>query len=167
MEASPMSPDKTDYCPPPTPSEIITEARQWLRTPYQHQAMLKGVGCDCVGLVTGVGLATRATLITRQQIKAYSGYGRLPNPRTMHHILKTHLKPLPEDSVQVGDIAWIQWRQGLPMHLVIIAELDNGQRTIIHSTAEVGRVVEHSLTPAWNDRIVSFWRYPEVTQWQQ
>ena len=33
---------------------ILSEARQWLGTPYRHQASLKGVGCDCLGLVRGV-----------------------------------------------------------------------------------------------------------------
>lgn len=162
-----MCPDKTSCSPRPTPSSVIEEAMQWLDTPYKHQAMLKGVGCDCVGLITGVGLATGATLITRQQIRAYGGYGRLPNPRAMQQILETYLKPAREDDVQQGDIVWLQWRQGLPMHLALIGEKSNGQRTLIHSTAEVGRVVEHTLTPAWNERIVSFWRYPEVDPWLQ
>ena len=40
---------------------ILTEARDWIGTPYQHQASLKGAGCDCLGLVRGVWRArTRA-----------------------------------------------------------------------------------------------------------
>ena len=33
---------------------ILTEARSWIGTPYQHQASAKGAGCDCLGLVRGV-----------------------------------------------------------------------------------------------------------------
>ncbi|PHY12916.1 peptidase P60 [Caulobacter sp. B11] len=33
---------------------IVSEALTWLGTPYRHQASLKGVGCDCLGLVRGV-----------------------------------------------------------------------------------------------------------------
>ena len=33
---------------------ITVLARGWLGTPYQHQASLKGVGCDCLGLVRGL-----------------------------------------------------------------------------------------------------------------
>ncbi|MEL6201391.1 MAG: NlpC/P60 family protein [Pseudomonadota bacterium] len=29
-------------------------ARQWINTPYRHQACRRGVGVDCVGLVAGV-----------------------------------------------------------------------------------------------------------------
>jgi len=34
--------------------DIVASARQWLGTPYRHQASLRGVGCDCLGLVRGV-----------------------------------------------------------------------------------------------------------------
>jgi hypothetical protein len=33
---------------------IVAETRAWIGTPYRHQASLKGVGCDCLGLVRGV-----------------------------------------------------------------------------------------------------------------
>jgi cell wall-associated NlpC family hydrolase len=35
-------------------TKIITEAREWLHTPFKHQAKLKNIGCDCIGLVAGV-----------------------------------------------------------------------------------------------------------------
>jgi cell wall-associated NlpC family hydrolase len=35
-------------------TDIVAVARSWLGTPYHHQATLKGVGCDCLGLVRGV-----------------------------------------------------------------------------------------------------------------
>ncbi len=34
--------------------DVVTEAREWLRTPFVWQASLKGVGADCKGLVVGV-----------------------------------------------------------------------------------------------------------------
>lgn len=33
---------------------IVAQTRGWISTPYRHQASLKGVGCDCLGLVRGV-----------------------------------------------------------------------------------------------------------------
>ena len=38
----------------PTRAAIVCEARSWIGTPYRHQASLKGVGCDCLGLIRGV-----------------------------------------------------------------------------------------------------------------
>ena len=37
-----------------TRSSIVEAARDWIGTPYRHQASLRGVGCDCLGLVRGV-----------------------------------------------------------------------------------------------------------------
>ncbi len=33
---------------------VVAAARNWLGTPYRHQASVKGVGADCLGLVRGV-----------------------------------------------------------------------------------------------------------------
>lgn len=37
-----------------TREQIVAEARSWLGTPYHHQAALRGVGADCLGLLRGV-----------------------------------------------------------------------------------------------------------------
>ncbi len=36
------------------PTRVVAEARLWLGTPYRHQGSLRGIGCDCLGLVRGV-----------------------------------------------------------------------------------------------------------------
>ena len=36
------------------PARIVRAARGWLGTPYHDQASVKGVGCDCLGLIRGV-----------------------------------------------------------------------------------------------------------------
>ena len=33
---------------------ILSIAHQWIDTPYQHQASVKGAGCDCLGLIRGI-----------------------------------------------------------------------------------------------------------------
>ncbi len=154
-----MSPDRTKSLKRPTPNSILVEAREWINTPYHHQAKVKGVGVDCVGFIVGVGLNTGALLLTKQQIKEYAGYGRLPNPNMMGRVMRRYLNPLPHRDLVVGNIAWLEWRAGLPMHLALVGEL-NGVPTLIHALGDVGKVVEHSLTQQWEDRIVSLWQYP-------
>ena len=36
------------------PERVVAAARGWLGTPYHDQASVRGVGCDCLGLVRGV-----------------------------------------------------------------------------------------------------------------
>ncbi len=38
----------------PTRAAIVVTARLWIGTPYLHQASLRGIGCDCLGLLRGV-----------------------------------------------------------------------------------------------------------------
>jgi len=141
---------------------IVTEARRWMGTPYHHQAALRGVGVDCVGLIRGVGFACGVLPPLHEEWKRFNAYGRLPSPRRMAEGMRTFLVPI-EDGWQLpGDIAWIQWREDMPMHLAILADGERGP-TIIHSLSHAKRVVEHSLTLEWVDRVSSWWRYPGLT----
>lgn len=36
--------------------QVLKIAHTWLGTPYRHQAAIKGSGCDCIGLITGIWL---------------------------------------------------------------------------------------------------------------
>lgn len=35
-------------------SKIVGVAKSWIDTPYHHGAKVKGVGCDCFGLIRGI-----------------------------------------------------------------------------------------------------------------
>lgn len=139
---------------------VIAEARQWIGTPYHHQQMVKGVGCDCVGLIRGVGFATGVMPEQPEVWARFNAYGRRPNPRRMLEGMNTFLVPVRPGDEQDGDIAWLEWRSDLPMHLALIAEGPLGEMQLIHSFSDVRAVVCHGVTTQWLDRIVSYWRYP-------
>lgn len=121
---------------------------------------MRGVGVDCVGLIIGVGLQTRAlTTFDEAAFAPFAGYGRLPHPDRMGEAMRRFLRPT--DAPEPGDVAWLEWRSGLPMHLAILAEWE-GQRTLIHATNQVGRVVEHGFRSPWPGMVGSWWRYPAL-----
>jgi cell wall-associated NlpC family hydrolase len=66
-------------------ASIIAEARTWIGTPWRHQAYQKGVGCDCAGLIRGVGnaLGIFDTRDGAPGTEVFAGYGRQPEPRKM------------------------------------------------------------------------------------
>lgn len=39
---------------PASPARVCAAALEWSGTPYQPQASLKGIGCDCLGLARGI-----------------------------------------------------------------------------------------------------------------
>jgi NlpC/P60 family putative phage cell wall peptidase len=139
---------------------IIAEAREWLGTKYHHQADLKQVGCDCVGLVTGVGcvLGLMDFDKTSEAWKRYAGYSMMPDPLKMRQGLNDFLHMIPKDDAMPGDILW--FRTGtVPQHLAILT--DTG--TIIHAFRQKQMVIETRMIQFLTDaRMLAAWRYPKL-----
>jgi NlpC/P60 family putative phage cell wall peptidase len=138
-------------------ADVVQEARRWVGTPYRHQAAVMGAGCDCIGLVRGV--AECLGIMPVKDWTVIGAYSRTPSPSRMGAQMRRWL--LPVTSPESGDIAWIEWREGMPMHLAILADGPAGP-SLIHSYETVGRVVEHSFSGEWPARVQSWWRIPAV-----
>lgn len=83
--------------------DIVTLARTWLGTPYRHQASLKGVGCDCLGLVRGVYADAYGR--PAEQPPAYSRDWAEAGPReTMIEGAARHLMRIALEDAQPGDV---------------------------------------------------------------
>jgi NlpC/P60 family putative phage cell wall peptidase len=142
--------------------EIVQEARSWLETPYRHQGRLKHIAVDCVGLIVGVGQALGGLSINPEDWSEFSRYARTPNPTKMLEGMERFLVPLDLHAVEPapdGCIAWLEWREDLPMHLGLMATFE-GRRTLIHAYQGAGKCVEHGFEAPWPDRVSSWWRYP-------
>lgn len=142
-------------------AQIVAEARRWVGTPYRHQARLMGLGVDCVGLIVGVGLDLGILDLDDEKFRPWENYARTPNPAKMRQGLEFFLDPIGESEALIGDICWLEWRAGLPMHLAILSDLD-GRPAMIHAAGDIGSCVEHDLDAGWHDQIVSYWRYRGV-----
>ena len=130
-------------------AQIVSEAREWIGTPYHHHQRVKGAGVDCVGLIIGVGLNTGSlTSYSDNLFFPYRGYSRTPNPNKMGEAMRKFLVEV--DTPEIGDIAWIEARGNLPMHLGI----KSGDKTIIHACGVNGKVVENTLI-----NNCTWWRY--------
>lgn len=135
---------------------VILEARHWLGTPWRHQASVKGVGCDCAGLVRGVGnaLGLMDCREGSQQAAEFEGYGRLPEPRRMVKALNMFMDRKEIAYASEGDVLLMRFDSD-PQHLAILT----GDGTIVHALQRIGRVVEHRLSGDWRARIVGAWAY--------
>lgn len=139
---------------------IITQARTWLGTPYHHQARLKGVGCDCLGLVVGVadelGLkhASGATLSSFDQ----TDYSRQPDGARLTAMLQSVLYEIPKEDAAPGDLVLFSI-EGNPQHVGLLTDYEG--LGVIHCYAPSRKVVEHRLDKKWQQRIV------KVFRWQQ
>lgn len=124
-----------------TRTDVVQAARGWLDTPFHHQARLKSVGVDCVGLV--IGVARELGLIAPDF--DVTAYPRMPDGSSLMHLVNMHMRPLPEDEdMQPGDVVVVRFDRD-PQHLGILGDYRHGGLSIIHAAAEPGRVIETRL----------------------
>lgn len=158
-------------------AHIVAEARRWLGTPYQHQASLRGVGTDCLGLVRGIWRALYG--VEAEAVPPYSpgwaeagpgaglGAGPGAGPRagtvagkgeTLLHAAQRHLVQIEGADLQAGDVLLFRPRMDGPVRHCAIASQTGW---IIH--AYWGRAVaETALTRWWRRRHVASFRFPEI-----
>ena len=139
-----------------TRMDAVTEARTWLDTPFKHQGCLKGVACDCIGLVRGVGVALGLVDYDEDSDKAkpFLNYRLMPDSKKMREGLGVFLVPISVTESTVADILFLAWTKE-PQHVALISD-----RGIIHSYSAVGKVVEHALDEQWQRRVTAAYRYP-------
>ncbi len=142
---------------PLTRSLIVAETRSWIGTPYRHQASLKGVGCDCLGLVRGVWRALlgdepeRAPPYAPDWAEAASG-------EPLADAAGRHLVAIDRDTFGEGDVLLFRWRASLPAkHAAIVSS--PGLMVHAHDGAAVAEV---SLAPWWRRRLAYAFRFPGV-----
>lgn len=140
-------------------NEIVTQARTWLRTPFHHQARLKGKGCDCLGLIVGVvdelGLKDSAGM----KLAAYDEvtYSKEPDGAYLIQKLTGILTEVPIADARAGDLALFKVREN-PQHLAILTDYE-GALGMIHCYAQARRVVEHRLDDDWKSRLLKVFRW--------
>ena len=140
---------------------VVAEARSWRGVLFRHQGRDRVTGCDCIGLVWAVGEAVGVLDVTTERARPFLRYSRTPNPRRMREALESFFVEIPVAESEPGDVGWMAWRAGLPMHLVIFGE-EYGHRTHIHALNSAGRVIEQTASPDLAAMVESAWRYPGV-----
>jgi len=131
-------------------------ARGWLGTPYQHQASLKGVGTDCLGLIRG--LWRERFGVEPEVPPAYSpSWAEAGLEETLAHAGRRHLIEVQPLLFEEGDVLLFRWRAHLPAKHAGIA---TSRTTMIH--AQEGAVVsEVALNSWWLSRLAFAFRFPD------
>lgn len=135
---------------------IVAEAREWIGTAWQHQASLKGIACDCVGLVRGV-----YTRVTGRPVESHTDYYRIPVPGRENRLVEELSKYAYEvavDDRQPGDVLLFSFLNQTSNHVGIYS--GNGQ--FIHAWLDVNRTVEMPLSKEWLRVLRHVFRIPEV-----
>lgn len=140
-------------------ARILRVARSWLGTPYQHQASLKGVGCDCLGLVRGIWREVEGK--EPESTPAYSSTWAEVNSREqLLDASSRHFAEVPTMAIQLGDVIVFRIRpRSAAKHMGILSETNK----FIHAY-DGNSVVESGLSNFWKQRIAGVFRFPCVVK---
>lgn len=134
-------------------TDIVTAARGWVGTPYRHRAALRGVGCDCLGLLAGVWAEVTGT--APPALPNYRADWRDgSHARELLGLAERWLRP-----GEFGPGAVLLFRMGasaLPRHCGIMVSATR----FVHAQERLG-VVEANLTEGWSRRVAAVFEFPE------
>lgn len=141
---------------------IVTSARNWIGTPYRHQASLKGVGTDCLGLLRGLWRELYGC--EPESVPAYTP--DWSEPQHQERLLlaaRTHLIEKPIFRMSSGDVLLFRMRKrSVAKHLGIVGHCDGEDTpTFIHAYSGHS-VVENALSEPWRRRIAACFSFPKI-----
>jgi NlpC/P60 family putative phage cell wall peptidase len=163
-------------------AEVLAIAGAWIGTPYRHQGAVKGVGCDCLGLIRGIwrelyGAEPEAVPAYAPDWAERAGEERLMAAAGRHFMaVASSAESLP------GDLVLFRFRPHLAAkHAGILARLpleagcrgcrdpgdcgchdrrDPQPDAFIHAY-EQSAVTLSALVPGWRRKIAGIYRFPE------
>lgn len=135
---------------------IVHIARSWIGTPYHHQASLKGVGCDCFGLVRGVWRELYDAA-EPEDVPTYSrDWAEATGEETMIEAARRHMIEIAVADARAGDVMIFRLRDYyVAKHSVILT----GSGRMIHAT-EGTPVCEVHLSAWWLRHAGGAFRFP-------
>lgn len=164
--------------------DVLAVARTWIGTPYRHQGSMKGVGCDCLGLISGIwrelyGGEPEAVPPYAPDWAERAGEERLIGAAERHFLAVSSF-----EQSRPGDLVLFRFRPHLAAkHAGILAcmaleggggamDVAGGQfsaecarsqpppNAFIHAY-EQSAVTLSALVPGWRRKIAGIYRFPE------
>ncbi len=161
------------------PARIVKAARSWLGTPYHDQASVKGVGCDCLGLIRGVWREVVGP--EPMPVPPYSrDWGETGPHEVLAEAARAAMIEVAITEARTGDVVLFRMRAGaIAKHAGILTPGDQGapphrsgrphrstrpyrsgrRHRFIHAYERTG-VIEEPLTEPWRRRIAFAFRFP-------
>lgn len=137
---------------------MVMAARGWIGTPYLHQVSVRGVGCDCLGLLRGVWREVLGP--EPEPVPPYSmDWDEPQGEEVLLRAALRHLrrKPLMEEAP--GDVLLFRMRAGaVAKHLGVQSRI-GPEAHFVHAYSGHG-VIESALSLPWRRRIAARFSLP-------
>jgi cell wall-associated NlpC family hydrolase len=125
--------------------DICKAARSWIGTPFKLHGRIKGVGCDCLGLIMGVGEELNLKTKHGIAIKRLDCLNYTLNHDGEHLLVELNRHFNHTIELQPGNLALMSY-DGNPQHLAIVADYNKLHFSLIHAHIPCHQVVEHILS---------------------
>lgn len=136
---------------------VVAAARAWIGTPYCHQASLRGIGCDCLGLVRGIWRDLHGA--EPEIPPAYTpDWAEAKGRETLAEAARRHLVEIDPAAAAPGDILLFAYDAAAPAKHCAV---QSAPSRMIHAY-EPHAVAEVSIVPWWLRRRRFVFRFPEV-----
>ena len=144
-----------------TREQIAAAARGWIGTPYHHQASVKGVGCDCLGLIRGLWRELLGD--EPEAMPAYTrDWGDVTGSEPLLAAARRNLTPIAPGLARPGDILVFRMQAGVAKHAGIVTEyLHDEPARFVHAVEDLG-VTEVALTRWWRRRVEAAFSFPNI-----
>ena len=138
--------------------DIVDEAREWLGTPYIHQASVRGAGADCLGLLRGVWRDVVGH--EPETVPVYSmDWSEPQGEERMWAAARRHLVETVGEDLMAAQVLLFRMRNaGVAKHLGIVTQT-GAVPSFIHAYSGHG-VVENALSEPWRRRVVARFEFP-------
>ncbi|MCA8882332.1 MAG: peptidase [Rhodobacteraceae bacterium] len=140
-------------------AQSVQIARDWIGTPYLHQATHQGAGCDCLGLLRGIWRGLYGA--EPEPVPAYSS--DWSEPQREERLLEAAHRWLEAKDLQdaaEGDVLLFRMRDGMVAKHLGLQSATGSTPAFIHAYAKHG-VVESPFSTPWQRRVVARFTFPE------
>ena len=136
----------------------VALAREWIGTPYRHQASVPHVAFDCLGLIRALWRTLEGD--EPEPVPPYaSSWAETTGRDRMGDLLRAHfLVREPSDHPEAGDVVAFRMRAGAPAKHCGLA---TGADTFVHAYQGIG-VVESRFDRFWSSRIALRAAFPSA-----
>ncbi len=136
---------------------VVSEAMDWVGTPYRHQASRRGVGCDCLGLMRGVW---RALYGEEPEVPGpYSAdWAETDGEDRLLAAAHRHCREVDIARLAPGHLILLRWRPHLPAKHVGIM---TAGCAFVHAYQGM-EVTVSALVPQWRRRIAGVFAFPPL-----
>lgn len=133
--------------------KIIAEAMSWLRTPWHHEARVKGAGVDCAQFLIAVFAAVGLVEDFKTEHYPRDWHLHRDEPRFLSYLLQ-HADPI--ETPLPGDVAMFQYGRHAAHGSIV---MDTAGPTVIHAWIDEGMVTltDLSVSPL-RERLSGFYR---------